>query len=43
MHGSADDGISGVPNRKVIDVVRNSQGEQFMDFVRSTEMCAVSV
>ena len=40
--GSADDGTSGVPNRKVIDVVRNSQGEEFMDFLRGTEMCVVS-
>ena len=42
MHGSADDGISGVPNRKVIAVVRNSQGEEFMDFLKGTEMCVVS-
>ena len=42
MHESADDGISGVSNRKVIDVVRNSQGEGFMDFLRGTEMCVVS-
>ena len=40
--GSADDETSGVPNRKVIDVVRNSQGEGFMDFLRGTEMCVVS-
>ena len=32
VHGSADDRTSGVPNRKVIDVVRNSQGKGFMDF-----------
>ena len=37
---SADDGTSDVPNRKVIDVVRNSQGERFMNFLRSTE-CVV--
>ena len=40
--GSADDETSGVPNRKVIDVVRNSQGEGFMDILRGTEMCVVS-
>ena len=40
--GSADDVTSGVPHRKVIDVVRNSQGEGFMDFLRGTEMCVVS-
>ena len=39
--GSAHDGISGVPNRKVIDVVRNSQGGRFMNFLRSTEKCVV--
>ena len=42
MHGSADDGISSAPNHKVINVVRNSQGEGFMDFLRGTEMCVVS-
>ena len=40
--GSADDETSGVPNHKIIDVVRNSQGEGFMDFLRGTEMCVVS-
>ena len=40
--GSADDETSGVPNRKVIDVVGNSQGEAFMDFLKGTEMCVVS-
>ena len=40
--GSADDGISGVPNRKVIDVVKNSQGEGFMDFLRGTAFTCVS-
>ena len=29
-------------NCKVIDVVRNSQGEGFMDFLRSIERCAVN-
>ena len=39
VHGSADDGISGDPNCKVIDVVRNSQGEGFMDFKKYCDVC----
>ena len=31
-----------MPNRKVIDGVKNSQGEEFVDFLRSVNMWVVN-
>ena len=36
--GKLDMYREGIPSRKVTDVVKNNQGEAFVDFVRSVDM-----
>ena len=40
--GEMEEEIDGIPRRKIIDRVKNCQGEGFVDFLRSTEMCVVN-
>ena len=40
--GEAGDEVDGIPRRKIIDMVKNSQGDGFVDFLRSTDMCVVN-
>ena len=40
--GDAGDEVDGIPRRKIIDMVKNSQGDGFVDFLRSTDMCVVN-
>ena len=40
--GSLDADCEGLPSRKVIDVVKNSQGETFVDFLSSVNMAVVN-
>ena len=37
--GDAGDEVDGIPRCKIIDMVKNSQGNGFVDFLRSTDMC----
>ena len=39
--GNLEAEVEGLPPRKIIDRVRNSQGEAFVDFLRSVDMCIV--
>ena len=40
--GSLDADCEGLPSRKVIDVVKNSQGETFVNFLSSINMAVVN-
>ena len=40
--GSLDADCEGLPSRKVIDVVKNSQGETYVDFLSSVNMAVVN-
>ena len=40
--GRLDVECEGMPNRKVVDGVKNSQGEEFVDFLRSVNMWVVN-
>ena len=40
--GNLEVEVDGIPNRHITDVMKNSQGEGFVDFLRSTEMCVVN-
>ena len=40
--GRLDADCKGLPSRKVIDVVKNSQGETFVDFLSSVNMAVVN-
>ena len=40
--GNLEVEVDGIPNRQITDVMKNSQGEGFVDFLRNTEMCVVN-
>ena len=40
--GSLEAESESLPTRRVIDSVKNSQGETFVDFLRSVDMCMVN-
>ena len=40
--GEMEEEIDGIPRHKIIDRVNNCQGEGFVDFLRSAEMCVVN-
>ena len=40
--GRLDADCEGLPSRKVIDVVKNSQGETFVDFLSSVNIAVVN-